>query len=89
MPSKTALPSKGVEVAVSAPPLLQVVQAFFFDPRSGKDRRDTRGQANDPRRVNGERRRMKSNTTWWLEKNYVDAHQFLVTPPGNKGGDQE
>ena len=81
--------SRVVEKAKSAAVPQSLLPEMFSDPRSGKDRRETRGQANDPRRVNGERRRSKRNSAWWLEKSYVDAHHFSVKSATNKGSDKE
>ena len=97
------MPNKQKDVAISsgkpslralakakgAPPPVPVPPEIFSDPRSGKDRRETRGEASDPRRVNGERRRSKRNPEWWLETSYVDAHHFAVKSANSKGNEKE
>ena len=90
---KESLPAKGK-------PTLKVVEKpqaasasvgreVFSDPRSGRDRREERGNVNDPRRVNGERRKTNRNKAWWLEKSYVDAHYFSETDEQGKDTGKE
>lgn len=69
-PASASAPSPAPQTVVA------LLTSIFADPRSGRDRRHARGETNDPRRVNGERRRAVNAKPWWLEKNYVDAHYF-------------
>jgi len=61
----------------------------FADPRSGRDRRGGRGNAEVSRRSNGERRRSRSGNAWWLGRNYVEFHDVSVTPTLQKYPEQE
>ena len=97
MPSKQQKdpqPPKGkpaLKVVGSASVSNPSVQAggVFSDPRSGRDRREERGAVDDPRRVNGERRKTNRNKAWWLEKSYVDAHYFSETDEQSKDTPKE
>lgn len=61
----------------------------FADPRSGRDRREGRGNAEVSRRSNGERRRSRPGNAWWLGRNYVEFHDVSVTPTPQKYPEQE
>lgn len=90
---KTEVKVAGGAGAVAVAQLEEASPDFVFvDRRSGRDRREEQGRTYDSRRVSGERRRSHVTPSfWWLEKNYVDSHQFsMVTPedasPAQLGG---
>lgn len=78
--------------AAPAPPPEQI----FGDKRSGRDRREEAGAADDSRRTNAADRRRGNGAAgqgaWWLERDYVESHHFVqkaASPRARSQGDED
>jgi hypothetical protein len=67
-------------------PAESYVETIFMDPRAGRERRNRPAAtpSDDARRYKrrpGDRRRsLSAKLDWWLQRNYVDSHHFIIKP---------